>query len=111
MLGLMNTQANQVTRREFMREGAVLAAGLAVGLTSNSSLAAQTGAVKTENTKTRSYHPQMEYRRLGKTNLWVSAVCMGGHWKRIEKNIGSRTAFTDCENLNAGDPAHRLKSP
>jgi aryl-alcohol dehydrogenase-like predicted oxidoreductase len=26
----------------------------------------------------------MEYRRLGKTGLWISAVCLGGHWKRIE---------------------------
>jgi aryl-alcohol dehydrogenase-like predicted oxidoreductase len=25
----------------------------------------------------------MEYRRLGKTGLWVSAVCLGGHWKRV----------------------------
>ncbi|MBN1589150.1 MAG: aldo/keto reductase, partial [Pirellulales bacterium] len=24
-------------------------------------------------------------RRLGKTALWVSAVCLGGHWKRIDK--------------------------
>jgi aryl-alcohol dehydrogenase-like predicted oxidoreductase len=26
----------------------------------------------------------MEYRRLGKTGLWVSAVCLGGHWKRAD---------------------------
>jgi aryl-alcohol dehydrogenase-like predicted oxidoreductase len=32
----------------------------------------------------------MEYRRLGKTGLWVSAVCMGGHWKRIDKVIGAK---------------------
>ena len=25
----------------------------------------------------------MEYRRLGKTRLMVSAVCLGGHWKRV----------------------------
>jgi len=25
----------------------------------------------------------MEYRRCGKTNLMVSAVCLGGHWKRV----------------------------
>jgi aryl-alcohol dehydrogenase-like predicted oxidoreductase len=29
----------------------------------------------------------MEYRRLGKTGLWVSAVCLGGHWKRIDKMV------------------------
>jgi aryl-alcohol dehydrogenase-like predicted oxidoreductase len=32
----------------------------------------------------------MEYRRLGKTGLWVSAVCMGGHWKRVDKVIKSK---------------------
>ena len=26
----------------------------------------------------------MEYRRLGKTGLMVSAVCLGGHWKRVD---------------------------
>jgi aryl-alcohol dehydrogenase-like predicted oxidoreductase len=38
--------------------------------------------------QTRSYNPAMEYRRLGKTGLWVSAVCLGGHWKRIDKVVG-----------------------
>ena len=37
--------------------------------------------------KTRSYKSDMEYRRLGKTELWVSAVCLGGHWKRIDKAV------------------------
>ena len=37
--------------------------------------------------KTRSYNTDMEYRRLGKTNLWVSAVCLGGHWKRVDKMV------------------------
>jgi aryl-alcohol dehydrogenase-like predicted oxidoreductase len=33
--------------------------------------------------KTRSYNPDMEYRRLGRTNLMISAISLGGHWKRI----------------------------
>ena len=77
--------ANNLTRREFMRDGAVAAAGLAAGLGALGSRVAwaDDAAIK----KTRSYNPQMEYRRLGKTNIWASAVCLGGHWKRIEKMV------------------------
>ena len=39
--------------------------------------------------KTRSYNQNMEYRRLGRTNLMLSAVSMGGHWKRIPYKPGS----------------------
>jgi len=34
------------------------------------------------------YNQNMEYRRLGKTGLMVSAVSLGGHWKRIEIELG-----------------------
>ncbi len=42
--------------------------------------------VKLESTapKILNYNPDMEYRRLGKTGLLVSAVCLGGHWKRLK---------------------------
>ncbi len=39
--------------------------------------------------KTRSYNPNMEYRRLGRTNFMISAVSMGGHWKRIPYKPGT----------------------
>ena len=39
-------------------------------------------------TKTRSYNADMEYRRCGRTGLMVSAVALGGHWKRVVKIIG-----------------------
>jgi len=77
-------KAKDLTRREFMREGAAAAAGLAVGLGVGGSNSAYAGGVIS---KTRSYNPEMEYRRLGKTNIWVSAVCLGGHWKRIDKIV------------------------
>ncbi len=30
----------------------------------------------------------MEYRRCGKTDLMISAICLGGHWKRLVNIIG-----------------------
>jgi aryl-alcohol dehydrogenase-like predicted oxidoreductase len=77
------TKANDLTRRELMRDGAAAAAGLTVGL---GAVGSQSAHADTKE-KTRSYNPEMEYKRLGKTNLWVSAVCLGGHWKRVDKMV------------------------
>ena len=60
---------NDLTRRKFVRDSAVAAAGLAVGLSAGSGKAADAGAKKT-----RSYNSEMKYRPLGKTGIWVSAV-------------------------------------
>ena len=77
-------KSDDLTRRKFMRDGAAAAAGLAVGLGAAGSNSAYAEGVIG---KTRSYNPEMEYRRLGKTNIWVSAVCLGGHWKRVDKIV------------------------
>lgn len=76
-------QAGDLNRRKFMRDGAAAAAGLAVGLGATESQAAK----KTDVRKTRSYNPQMKYRPLGKSGLWISSVCLGGHWKRVDKMV------------------------
>lgn len=81
-----------LTRREFVRESMVATAALAAGA---AALNCPRTVLATEKDleavrKTRSYHPDMEYRRLGKTGLWVSAVCLGGHWKRINKILGAQ---------------------
>lgn len=75
----------QRTRREFVQAGVAAAAGLALA---RQTCAAVSDADRAAAAKTRSYNPQMEYRRLGQTNLWVSAICLGGHWKRVNKVLG-----------------------
>ncbi|MBM4026082.1 MAG: aldo/keto reductase [Planctomycetes bacterium] len=79
------TGPNPLTRRELMRDGAAAAAGLAVGL----GVVGSRPAHAAEIARTRSYNPDMEYHPLGKTGLWVSAVCMGGHWKRVNRMVPS----------------------
>jgi predicted aldo/keto reductase-like oxidoreductase len=77
-------KSKDLSRRRFMRDGALAAAGVAAGLGAAGGKSAYAYAAKE---KTRSYNPEMEYRRLGKTGLWVSAVCLGGHWKRLDKMV------------------------
>jgi aryl-alcohol dehydrogenase-like predicted oxidoreductase len=84
----------EVTRRKFMRDSAVAAAGLAVGL---GAVGAGNSSVEAASRKPLSYNPNMEYRRLGKTGLEVSVVCLGGHWKRINKVLDA-TGKTFAQN-------------
>ena len=79
-----------ITRRDFMRDGAAVAAGAAaVAAAGGGAEAAKLAPDAEPWKKTRSYNADMEYRRLGKTGIWVSAVCLGGHWKRIDKALGA----------------------
>jgi aryl-alcohol dehydrogenase-like predicted oxidoreductase len=71
------------------------ATAVSVGLGTSSSFGMK--EVTDEVKNTRSYNPNMEYRRLGKTGLWVSAICLGGHWKRIDKVIGAETEINPYE--------------
>jgi len=67
----------KVSRREF--------AMAALGATAVARAASQTPDPR----KTRSYNENMEYRRLGRTNVMISAISMGGHWKKIPYKMGS----------------------
>ena len=70
----------QMNRREFVRDTALAAASVAVGMTAVSAPGAEAAADKPVDTsKILNYNPNMEYRRQGKTGLMVSAVCLGGH--------------------------------
>ena len=76
----------QVTRRDFLGETVKVAAGVAVGLGVAGAPGVVAGAAPAVDTsKIPSYNGNMEYRRLGKTNLRVSAVCLGGHSRSNDK--------------------------
>ncbi|MHC4789112.1 MAG: twin-arginine translocation signal domain-containing protein, partial [Planctomycetota bacterium] len=74
----------RMTRRQFVGNSAIAAAGAAVGL----STVRSPGAKAVDTSKILNYNPDMEYRRQGKTNLMVSAVCLGGHSR---SNVKQRT--------------------
>ncbi len=71
---------NQVSRREFVRETTMAAAGVALGV---GALAGQSARAAADNAvdpaKILNYNANMEYRRLGKTGFMVSAIGLGGH--------------------------------
>ena len=74
---------NQVTRRDFVRTGAATAAGVAACFGPTYTVRAG-NPQKAETDGILNYQPEMEYRQCGKTGLMISAVCLGGHWKRVD---------------------------
>jgi len=80
---------DRVTRRQFVRDSATAAAAIAAGLPAAKTAHADTPT--RENTgKILNYNPDMAYRRCGRTGLMISAVSLGGHWKRVNKIIGGK---------------------
>jgi len=73
---------HKLTRREFVRDSAVAAAGAAVGLAATETVHAG-NPEKADTSKIINYNPEMEYRRCGRKGWMVSAVNLGGHWKRL----------------------------
>jgi aryl-alcohol dehydrogenase-like predicted oxidoreductase len=71
----------RVSRRNFIQTTAMTAVGAALGM--------NTLAAAADPRKTRSYNENMEYRQLGGTGLMISAISIGGHWKRIPYPAGS----------------------
>jgi predicted aldo/keto reductase-like oxidoreductase len=72
-------------------DSAAAAAGTALALTAPSIVRAgnPTGA---DTSKILNYNSEMEYRRCGKTGLMISAITLGGHWKRVAGLINTREA-------------------
>jgi uncharacterized protein len=90
---------NPVSRRRFIQQATTTAAGVAIGL------GTAKAAKATESTsKILSYNPDMEYRRLGKTNIMVSAVGLGGHSRNNDEersNIISRCMEAGINYIDA----------
>ncbi len=74
---------NDLSRRDFMRNTSLAAAGTIAGALARPGQAA---AGTANEAKILNFHPKMQYRRLGKTNLMISEVSLGGHWKN--RNAG-----------------------
>jgi len=78
--------SRQVTRREFMGETVKVAAGVAACLgAAGAPGALAVAAPAVDTSKILNYNGNMEYRRQGKTDLRVSAVCLGGHSRSGDK--------------------------
>lgn len=72
--------SEKLTRRDFVKNTSLAAAGAACVLGAN------TRAENVDTSKIVNYNPKMHYRRLGKSNLMVSEISLGGHWKN--RNAG-----------------------
>ena len=102
----------RINRRQFVQRTALATAAATVGA-SGLSQAVGAAAETPDPTRTRSYNENMEYRRLGRTGLMVSAVSIGGHWKQIPFAHGSedfkknrREVMAACidHGINYADP-------
>ena len=87
-----------INRRGFTGAAAAAVGGLVTGAL-NPLDAAAAKEPRVSRKGILNFNQNMEYRRLGKTGLMVSAVCMGGHWKRIDKMVPG--VFRDKSWLSA----------
>jgi hypothetical protein len=94
---------DRLSRRQFIRDGSVAAAGVAAGLASTPIVRAG-NPEKADTSKILNYNPDMEYRPCGKTGLMISAVCMGGHWKRVDTVVGGMSKGNAWGNVDLGNP-------
>jgi predicted aldo/keto reductase-like oxidoreductase len=73
-----------LSRREFIKKTSTVTAGSVLGASAVLAEDTKKQPKKTDTSKILNYNENMEYRRFGKTELMISAVSMGGHWKRVD---------------------------
>ena len=74
---------DKLSRRTFIRDTSIAAAAtVAAGLSADAQSSTAPPAERNLDTsKILNYDSKMGYRRLGKTNLVMSEVSLGGHWR------------------------------
>lgn len=82
---------DKLSRRTFIRRASMATAGTVAGaLAGKGQVSAKASDKKTkiDTSKILNYNSKMHYRRLGKTNLMISEVSLGGHWRAPWRNSG-----------------------
>ena len=76
------TVRKKIARRDWLKKTAGLAVGAAVGSGSahGGMLRALSTAASLAPSRILNYNPSMGYRKLGRTDLWVSEIGLGGHY-------------------------------
>ena len=74
---------DKLSRRTFVRQTSLMTVGAVAGAVVGNETAAKNGKPIDPST-IRNYNPKMGYRRLGKTDLLISEVSMGGHNYMLE---------------------------
>ncbi len=79
---------NKLSRRSFIRNTSLAAAGTITGALTGKARAGAccAGPQPDSSLKILNYNEKMHYRRLGKSGLMISEVSLGGHWKN--RNAG-----------------------
>jgi len=67
------------SRRVFIRNTSLIVTGTVASVLNGQSQAYENSG-SAEDEKILNYNPHMKYRRLGKTNLMIGEISIGGHW-------------------------------
>jgi aryl-alcohol dehydrogenase-like predicted oxidoreductase len=73
---------DRLNRRQFVRRTVATAAGVSLA-----NVVRVGNAEQIDTSAIVNYNPDMEYRRCGRTGWMISAVCLGGHWKRVNAMV------------------------
>ncbi|MHC4441653.1 MAG: aldo/keto reductase [Planctomycetota bacterium] len=80
----MSDSNSKISRRKLFTQTSKIAVASAIGaeaMAKTDRAPGQHQHQKKCKSKILNYHPQMKYRKMGKTGLMVSEVSLGGHWK------------------------------